>query len=318
MTRRIVLLVIAGIATLAFTARTAYAQVSLERAKELYASAAYDDALTMLNNLTSRPSEEGPLFVSQSEEAAAAAMYRVLCLVALGRSGEVDAAIERLVSQYPLYRPPSDELSPRIRNTVTAARVRVLPSMIQKRYGESKAAYDRSDFASAAIGFKWVLSAMGDPDISSAANQSPLADLRTLATGFSDLSEKAMAPPPPPSAKVTNTNANATVSPAPVVPSKDYQRLFTPADGDVVAPVTVRQPMPRFPGPVTQGAAGVLELVIDATGAVESVRMLESVHPNYDQLVVNAAKKWQYQPARLDGVPVRYQKRIQVSLTAGR
>ena len=81
-----------------------------------------------------------------------------------------------------------------------------------------------------------------------------------------------------------------------------------------MAPVTVRQNMPRFPGALTTAAAGVIELIIDAAGAVESVRLLESVHPQYDSLVLSAAKRWQYQPAHVAGTNVRYQKRIQISL----
>jgi TonB family protein len=58
----------------------------------------------------------------------------------------------------------------------------------------------------------------------------------------------------------------------------------------------------------------VIELVIDAAGNVESAKLLETVHPTYDGLLLAAAKKWQYQPAQLDGTAVRYMKRIQISL----
>jgi len=47
---------------------------------------------------------------------------------------------------------------------------------------------------------------------------------------------------------------------------------------------------------------------------VESVKLIEPVDVKYDSLLMSAAKKWQYQPAQLDGAPVRYMKRIQVSL----
>ena len=73
--------------------------------------------------------------------------------------------------------------------------------------------------------------------------------------------------------------------------------------------------MPRFPGLLTQAATGVLEIVIDSAGNVESARLLETVHPTYDPLLLNAAKKFQYQPAMLDGTGVRYMKRIQISLS---
>ena len=99
MTRRLALIVMLACGALAATAAPARAQASLGRAKELYASANYDEALSMLNTL-------GPS--SDDRDAAVVAMYRVLCLVAVGRTSEVDTAIDRLVAQYPLYRPPSD------------------------------------------------------------------------------------------------------------------------------------------------------------------------------------------------------------------
>jgi TonB family protein len=258
-------------------------------------------------------------------------MYRVLCLVALGRSSEVDAAIERLVSHYPLYRPPSDELSPRMRTAFGSARLRLLPTMVQKRYSDSKAAYDRGEFATAGAGFKWVLGALSDPDISYVAGQPPLADIRTLATGFADLSEKAqktVAPVPAPPVAVVSTPPPPAASPVPspattaaaagaavIVPTRDVARIYTLDDANVVAPVALRQAMPRFPGLISAPMSGVLEVVVDSNGAVESARILQPVQMQYDAMLLSAAKKWQYEPARLDGAPVRYVKRIQVNLS---
>ena len=301
MKRRLALSVMFGSLALVCAAAPAQAQPSLGKAKELYASANYDEALTMFNTLGSGLSGDS----AHTEDAATISMYRVLCLVAVGRNAEVDAAIDRLVSQHPLYRPPSDELSPRIRTAVSTARVRVLPALVQRRYEESKTMYDRGEFATASVGFKWVLSALSDPDISPLATQPPLLDIKTLAAGFVDLSAKALAPPPPP---------QVALVPATVTPPRDFKRVFTTEDSDAVAPVTVRQNMPRFPSALTTPAAGVIELIIDAAGAVESVRLLESVHPQYDSLVLSAAKRWQYQPAHVAGTSVRYLKRIQISL----
>jgi hypothetical protein len=59
---------------------------------------------------------------------------------------------------------------------------------------------------------------------------------------------------------------------------------------------------------------GVLELVIDNSGAVESAMMRVPVNPQYDRIALTAARNWLYQPATLDGAPVKYLKRIQVSL----
>ena len=305
MTRRLLLIAILACSTLAVAA-PARAQASLAKARELYASANYDEALAMLNTLGASADEN---------DAAAVSMYRVLCLVAVGRTGEVDSAIDRLVSQHPLYRPASGELSPRMQKAVSSARVRLLPNLVQRRYEESKSAYDRGDFAASKVGFRWVLTALADPDISSLTAQSPLADIKTLSTGFVDLSEKALAPPTP--AVVTPAAVAIAPPPAPSTPmtrGRDLKRVFSAEDSDVVAPVIMKQTMPRFPGLLTQSALGVIELVIDPAGNVESAKLLQTVHPSYDGLLLAAAKKWQYQPAQLDGATVRYMKRIQISL----
>ena len=40
-----------------------------------------------------------------------------------------------------------------------------------------------------------------------------------------------------------------------------------------------------------------------------------SIDSSYDQMVINAAKKWVYKPATLDGKPVKYIKRLTISVS---
>jgi TonB family protein len=75
--------------------------------------------------------------------------------------------------------------------------------------------------------------------------------------------------------------------------------------------------MPRFPGGLREPVSGVIEVIIDTAGKVESARIIDPVHLHYDGLLTNAAKKWQYQPATVDGTPVRFNKRIKVDLAPG-
>ena len=89
---------------------------------------------------------------------------------------------------------------------------------------------------------------------------------------------------------------------------------YTQDDKNVTPPVIVNQDLPRFPGRVTFDREGVVEVVIDANGAVESATLLETVEPLYNRLLLAAAKTWTYRPARLAGEPVKYRKRIQITL----
>jgi TonB family protein len=59
---------------------------------------------------------------------------------------------------------------------------------------------------------------------------------------------------------------------------------------------------------------GVLELVINEAGEVESAVMRSPVNPRYDAVVVATAKGWKYSPATLNGTPVKFRKVIKISI----
>jgi tetratricopeptide (TPR) repeat protein len=303
-------LALATLVVVCLTADGVRAQDALASARTLYASAQYDEALKLLDQMASAP--------ASSEQQQSIELYRTLCLLAIGRRDDADRAIETIIARNPLYR-PGDEMSPRTRSAFSEAKKRVLPSIVQQQYAEAKSTFDRKAFETAAVLFKRVIDALGDPDIDAAAAQPPLSDLRTLAAGFYDLSVNAIpppAPPPPPPAPVA-------AAPAVVLPPK----VYGPEDRGVRAPVTIMQDMPRYPGAVPpNGLTGIVEVVINENGVVESASMVVPLKPlgpanasapmgnAYDKMVLSAAKKWQFQPAVMDGAPVKYRKRIQISI----
>ena len=277
------------------------AQETLANARQLYASADYRSALTMLNTLlAASPSPQD----RQSLE-----LYRTLCLVAIGSNDEANKAIDAMVLRDPLYRPNMDEVPPRLRTIFSDARKRLLPALIQERYVIAKSAFDRGEMKLAADGFTQVLLALADPDIAVAAKQAPLADLRVLASGFNDLTVRALTPPPVPVVPMT-----VQAPPPPVTAPPPEPTIYSQDNANVMPPETIRQEFPQYPGRVTFDRAGVIEVVIDTMGAVESASMLEGVEALYNRLLLTAAKTWRYRPARLDGMPVKYRKRIQVTL----
>ena len=287
------------VAGMLLTATGAVAQdQNLSAARDLYASAAYDDALDLLNRLKSA---DHPASQSRAIE-----QYRAFCLLALGRSADAEQAIEAVVAAEPTFQPGESDASPRIRSAFTSVRRRMLPSIIQQKYAESKAAFDRKEFAAAADGFTQVLSALADPDVAAEARQPPLADLRTLAGGFQELAAKASAPPPPLPAPVV---AAAPPALLPVAP-----RIYTGGETGIVTPVVVNQTLPSFPGQVIIPRSGKLEVVIDESGAVESATMTAGVTQNYDAMVLAATRSWRYRPATMNGVPVKFRKTVQITI----
>ena len=63
-----------------------------------------------------------------------------------------------------------------------------------------------------------------------------------------------------------------------------------------------------------QDYRGVLRLVIDKSGTVESATMLTGTRPAYDQLLVRAAREWKFEPAQKQGRPVRYLRIVEIHL----
>jgi hypothetical protein len=268
-------------------------------ARDLYASARYDEALAVLNDL--RPTDAaGPASDRKSIE-----QYRSLCLLALGRGTEAESAIAAVVTADPSYLPGEAEASPRVRAAFSDVRRRLLPELASARYGEARASFDRKDHALAVQQFRQTIVLLDDPDMGG-----KLADLRTLSAGFLDLSIAAMAPPPAPKPQV------AAVPPAPAVPQPDPGRIYTMGDIDVTAPGIIRQDMPRLtPAMKTQAKdRGAIEVVIDELGRVAFAAVRASVHPMFDADLLSAARDWRYQPATMSGKPVKYRKMIQINV----
>jgi hypothetical protein len=109
----------------------------LKTARDLYASAAYDEALSELAQ------------VERDRPAPAAALetdaYRAFCLIALGRSGEAETILESLVRKDPMLtvdRYP--DVSPRISDQFGAVRQRLLPQLIREEYRTARASASRN------------------------------------------------------------------------------------------------------------------------------------------------------------------------------
>ena len=279
-----------------------HAQESVAVARDLYTSANYEDALAVLSRLDSPG--------NQPSDRMAINQYRAFCLLALGRMTEAERAIEAVLSVDLLYRPADTAMSPRLRTAFAGVRQRMLPAIVQNEYTRAKAAFDRQEYPAAIAQFDRVLEALSDPDLGTASRSASLTDLRTLATGFRDLSLKAVTPPPAPATPPPPSAVAAAVSPAIV------RSIYTGSEGGVIPPGILRQVLPPFPRDLVlrRDGAGVLEVVINETGTVESAVMRTPINPRYDQMVLSAAKSWKYDPATVSGKPVKYRKLISISL----
>jgi len=295
------LVAIATVVALTGSAGVAQAADDLATARDLYASAAYEEALTALNRARAAGVPTADAFAVEQ--------YRAFCLLALGRGKEAQSAIENLVVANPLYQPSATEVSPRVRTAFSDVRRRLLPTIIPQQYAKAKAAFDRKDYATAAAGFTDVINALADPDVAQAAGEPPLSDVKTLAVGFQELSAKAAAPPPPPAPPPP---AAAAAKVEPVAPAPP--RIYNSVDADVMMAEAIRQDVPNFTGRVSTSTVGAIEVIINERGLVEQATMRQSITPAYDRQVVDATRGWRYRPASVNGMPVKFRKLIQIAI----
>ena len=314
---------LACLALAAATAAPLAAQPNpLVAARELYASARYDEALAMLNGLS--PADAGnPLERRYVEQ------YRSLCLLALGRGSEAEQAIAAVVTADPAYRPSEAEAAPRVRTAFTDVRKRLLPDIARARYADAKGAFDRKEFPQAEQQFRNLLALLDDGDMGGR-----LGDLRVLVQGFLDLSVASSPPPPPPSVEAprmaeppmaalspTRAAVMATAARTPDQPGSaqgmSRDRIFSGDDPGITGPIAIKQELPRVPSTLVGRTRdrGLLEVIIDEQGRVTNATIRSPIHPVYDSQLLVAARDWKYKPAVVNGQPVKFRKVIQVAVT---
>jgi TonB family protein len=303
----------AAVIALLLQAGVAGAQDTLAAARQLYASAAYDEALAMLDRLKTGGAGD-PAAVSLVEQ------YRAFCLLAVGRQPDAERAIESLVAGDPSFQ-PDDAVSPRLQSVFRDVRKRTLPVVVRERYVSAKASFDQKAYQAAADQFDAVLRLLEAPDV--VAADPALADLRTVASGFRDLAHVAAAPPAPPAASPASAASAAAPGPSPSGPAapsaagpRPPRAFYTADDPGVIAPVAIKQDLPPWPQGIPKttvsGRRAVLDVTINEAGGVESVVVRASIVDWYDEALIRQAKGWSYKPATKDGAPVRYRKLMQV------
>jgi protein TonB len=322
---------------------------SLTEVKQLYAAAAYEDALGALAKLN--PADLG----AEAEE------YRALCLLALSREAEAARAVERLVRIDPTPLADLENRPPRFVSLYRRVSDRVVPDLARTAYTDARASFDSRNYAEAVTGFHRALALMrAGPD------QSLFGDLPLLVKEFLILSEERAAqssvparedrlpssrtspqvvPAPAPAAPASSNSdtgasgpsrpapaaaspaAGSTVAPArptdvpvePVTPFPPVARVFSPLDRDVVPPIVVDQALPSWNPPLAfmnqRTYTGRIQVIVGLDGMVSSADILQPSVSVYDALLLKATKQWRYRPAMKGGQPVRYRRVIDYVLS---
>src|SRR5258706_1203897 len=264
------------------------AQDPLSTAKDLYASAAYEDALAALARVDQGQAPPTPDLARQIEQ------YRVYCLYALGRTTEAESAAERLIRRVPLVQP--EDASPRLEAMFLTVRKRLLPSLIRAEYRTARSALDEKNFSKAEphlLQAHKMLAAVQEVG----ALDEALADLGVLVDGFLELARGAArtapveAAVPPVSANPVVVAAAPTAREAAAPTVKSAPSIYSSGDEGVAPPVALFQQFPPLPlalRPMMRLARPtvVLEMLIDETGAVQESVLRQAINPSYDTVLL--------------------------------
>jgi len=288
----------------------------LRTARDLYASAAYEEALAELARVESSP--ETPATMRDKDA------YRVFCLVALGRAVEAQERAESLVRSNPLLSVDQfPDASPRIATIFTAVQRRVLPPLVKEAYrtARARALENASDAHSRLLDVRKLL-AMAERV---GAFDETLADIRMLVDGFLELASAGEPPNRPPATTAATMPSDAASPPAATAPSDAAPppAAVVPAAADtgITAPIAVYQPQPNVPPVLLDlvrrlNRPAAINVVINERGAVDDVIVTQSVTAAYDALIVAAARTWRYKPAMKGGVPVRFVSPVVINVSA--
>jgi TonB family protein len=307
------------------------AQDTLTAAKDLYASAAYEDALSTLTRLT-EGGGAAPDIARQVDE------YRAFCLYALGRTDEAESVAETMIRREPMMKLDSPDVSPRLEVMFSTVRKRLLPSLIRERFKTARTALEQKNLKEAEPQLVEAKLMIADAE-KLAIKDEGLADLSVLVDGFLQLvrstadqrqatAQPAAANMPQESPAVTAPAATgpaprrteAAPAPAPgrteAAPAPaGAPRVYTVDDVGVVPPAVINQRMPAMTPDLVRitkamNTSAVVEIVIDEKGDVVDATIIKSVNTSFDNIVIGAARRWKYRPALKDGVAVRYVKTL--------
>ena len=314
------------------------AQDQLRAAKDLYASAAYEDALATLRDVDD--GSTAPEIARQVDQ------YRAFSLYALGRAREAEVIAESMIRKDPMARLDSVDASPRLEQMFTDVRKRLLPSLIRDRFRTARGAIDEKGFDRAKPPLTEARLMIADAE-KLGVKDDGLSDLSVLIDGFLQLirfeSEKRPSTQPVAAAALSSTQAPAitppsspappvraslpaetspppvpasvSVPPSPARATVNSARVYSIDDEGISPPVAIDQRMPAISGQmgvIIKGLRtnGIVDLVIDETGRVVDATIRRSLNASFDAMVVQSARRWKYQPATKDGVPVRYVKTL--------
>jgi tetratricopeptide (TPR) repeat protein len=306
-----------ALAAIVALASNALAQDPLSVARTLYESASYAEALSAVGQI---PPTADLIEVEK---------YRALCLLALGREKEAEQGLEALAISRPLFTFDENEAPPKLVALYSDVRRRTLPEASKQLYQRARMSFDKGDMVDAREKFQEIIKLA---DTAPKEQAALMEDLKVLATGFVTLTEKATKTEATPAATVPAATVPAATSKpapipagpaaaAPVLTASAGATIYDASNTSVRSPVAIRRNIPIWTRPAALRRvplAGVLDVVVDEQGNVVEAKMATPIHVTYDAILIDAARRWRYEPATAAGKPVRYRLSYAIKAEEGK
>lgn len=86
------------------------------------------------------------------------------------------------------------------------------------------------------------------------------------------------------------------------------------AGGSRTPPVVLKQVNPKYPhGKSSKESEVLVGLEVDTEGMPQNVHVITSGGDGFDQAAIDAVQQYRFQPATVDGKPIRIQMKIKVN-----
>jgi uncharacterized membrane protein (UPF0127 family) len=152
---------------------------------------------------------------------------------------------------------------------------------------------------------QWLGLASTDRPTAAAPADAPVVE--TAGGGASPRRSRVRLPQTAPELGMAATAPDAAAAPPDTI-------VYTSEDAGVIAPRLDRSRLPANPPfGVSQDEIPQVEVVISATGEVESVKLVTQPARVHAAMMLSAVKNWRFQPALRDGQPVRYRMRLRLT-----
>jgi hypothetical protein len=209
---------------------------------------------------------------------------RASALIAAGRVDEAEIVFDSILFKNPSYR-----LDSMISNSDSAAVFRrskrlIVPAIAREHYDWAIDALQAGDVYRANSEADLAAALIADSELDTSANELRhlISDLATRARAATELEER---------------------------------KIYSNANADVVPPRPIGRQLPADPpAGIGNELTGRLEILVDQSGRVESVKLHTPRNSYHDRMIVSAAKAWHYAPATRNGRPVRFNIVMSINL----